>query len=264
MIVFAAIVPHSPLLVPTIGKEHREKLECTLRAYEEVGQALYGARPDTLIIFSPHGSRYADAFSGNVAPTFNGVLKEFGDHGTNVRASLDTYLLDHINRGLRKAGVPFTLTSQEELDYGYTVPLLFLTQRVEQRYGLVPLSPSLLSPEQHKRFGQELQQILQNETRRVALIASADLSHQVAKGKKSSVTQEGKAFDRLVRSCLNDGRYDALAEIDPALIEAARACGHKPITMLTGALSGMNLRPRELCYEAPFGVGYLTTIFDFA
>jgi MEMO1 family protein len=264
MIVFAAIVPHSPLLVPSIGKTHREKLECTLQAYEEVERALYGTRPDTVIIFSPHGSMYADAFSGNVAHQFTGVLREFGDHGTTVSAKLDFYLLDHINRGLRQAGIPFTLTSQEELDYGYTVPLLFLAQHLERRLGLVPLSPSLLSADRHLAFGQQLQQILQNESSRVALIASADLSHQAKKGKKSTISQEGKTFDRLLRSCINDGRYQDLGTIDPELIERAQACGYKPITMLMGALSGINAKPRELCYEAPFGVGYLTTVFELA
>ena len=36
MIVSAAIVPHTPLLAPSIGKEHREKLAATLKAFTEI------------------------------------------------------------------------------------------------------------------------------------------------------------------------------------------------------------------------------------
>ncbi len=78
MIIFGAIVPHSPLLIPSIGKEHRQGLAKTIEAIQEIEQALYLAKPDTICIIAPHGSRYPDAFSINLAATYKGNFKTFG------------------------------------------------------------------------------------------------------------------------------------------------------------------------------------------
>ncbi len=78
MIVFAAIVPHSPLLVPSIGKEHRDKLSATLAAIAEIEQAIYLAKADTLCIIAPHGSRYPDAFSINLSQKYSATSKLSG------------------------------------------------------------------------------------------------------------------------------------------------------------------------------------------
>jgi len=45
---------------------------------------------------------------------------------------------------------------------------------------------------------------------------------------------------------------------DPALCEKAAECGFKSLVMLLGAFDGYKLKTKVLCYEGPFGVGYLT------
>ncbi len=263
MIVSAAIVPHSPLLLPSIGKEHREKLNATLQAFAEIEQALYLTKPDTLVVISPHAPMYPDAFNGNLSSRFVGVLKEFGDHGTTIEAKADFLLLDHIHRAMRAEHMPFTLSSQEELDYGFTVPLLLLTQHLP-KWKLVPLSTSLLDARQHYEFGRQLKRILHAESTRVAVIASADLSHHVNKQSTQGEVPEGAIFDSLVREKTKTLDAAGLLAADPALIEKAGQCGYKPILMLLGALENINCTSKELCYEAPFGVGYLTERFDIA
>src|SRR5688572_5579781 len=152
MIVLAAIVPHSPLLAPSIGKEHREKLADTLNAYEELAQSLYLAKPETIVMLSPHAPMYPDAFSGNIAPTFKGTLKEFGDHGTEFPIKADFLLLDHIHRHMRDNNIPFTMTSAEELDYATTIPLLFLLKNLPN-VKLIPIGMSGLDAQKHYQFG---------------------------------------------------------------------------------------------------------------
>ncbi len=261
MIVFSAIVPHSPLLISTLGKEHRDKLANTLKAYDELEQALYAARPDTLVIISPHAQMYSDAFSGNLHDTFEGVLKEFGDHGTQVKAKADFLLLDHIHRGMREQQIPFTLTSQPELDYGFTIPLLLLTRNLPN-WKLVPLAPSLLAPQAHYECGRQLGQILQQENGRIALIASADLSHHTNTQSPHGETPEGVLFNKTVRSAIVTRHPAELLGMEADLCKKADQCGYQPIVMLMGALEDINGNMRELCYEAPFGVGYMTTIFE--
>lgn len=263
MIVFAAVVPHSPLLIPSIGKEHREKLDRTIHAYAELEQALYIAKPDTIVIISPHAQMYPDAFCGNIADTFTGVLKEFGDHGTTITAKADYLLLDHIHRALRNEQVPFTLTSQLELDYGFTIPLLLMTQQL-QHWKLIPLSPSLLDNRMHYEFGRQLKRVLHAEPSRVAIIASADLSHHANAFSPEGETPEGQQFDTLIRQKVAALDAPGLLAMDQGILDKSGQCGFKPITILMGALENINCTAKELCYEAPFGVGYLTARIDVA
>ncbi|HVM90978.1 MAG TPA: AmmeMemoRadiSam system protein B [Verrucomicrobiae bacterium] len=263
MIVSAAIVPHSPLLAPSIGKEHREKLAATLQAFAEIEQALYLAKPDTIVMISPHAPMYPDAFCGNVAPTCKAVLKEFGDHGTEVACKANFLMLDHIHRGMRNAGIPFTLTSTEELDYGFTVPLMHLTKNL-QNWKLVPLSVSMLDAKQHYAFGQELKNIIHAENARVAVIASADLSHHSNQNSPEGYRPEGEAFDKFMRQHALDLDGPSLLAASPDMLDKAGQSGYKPVVILAGCLEGMNVKAKELAYEAPFGVGLMTVRYDLA
>lgn len=263
MIVFAAIVPHSPLLIPTIGKEHREKLALTLKAYAELEQSLYLAKPDAIVIISPHAQMYPDAFSGNISDAYVGSLKEFGDHGTTVSAKVDFKLLDHIHRAMRKENIAFTLSNSPDLDYSFAIPLLLLTPHLTDAH-IVPLATSLLDAQRHYEFGRQLKQVLHAEDERIAVIASADLSHHANAMSPQGATPEGQAFDAAIREHVHAMNAPGLLALDPNIIEKAGQCGYRPIITLMGALEHMNGAMKELCYEAPFGVGYMTARFDIA
>lgn len=263
MIVFAAIVPHSPLLVPALGTEHRGKLAATLAAIENIEQALYLAKPDSLCIIAPHDTHYADAFSLNLGEQYVGTLKAFGNFSTTIEAKSDHLLIDRIQRKLRNEGIPLTLSSKEELDYGFTVPLLLLTPHLEQ-WKLIPISPSALDGQSHYQFGQELKRVLHAESERVAIIASADLSHRVNEASPGGATTEGQLFDETVRQSLETNDVKRLLSLDPAVEKRAEQCAFRPITTLLGAVSEMNAHPKLLSYEAPFGVGYVTVKYEFA
>lgn len=263
MIVTAAIVPHTPLLAPTIGKEHREKLAQTVQALTEIEQALYLAKPDTIVMISPHAPMYPDSFSGNVAPSFKAGLKEFGDHGTIVQAKANFMMMDHIHRHMRDNGIPFTMSSSEELDYGFTVPLLHLTSKL-QNWKLVPLSVSMLDGQAHYKFGQELKNVIHADNARVAIIASADLSHHANPLSPEGMLPEGEQFDKFMREKAMSLDGPELLAADPNMLEKAGQSGYRPILILAGCLEGMNIKPKELGYEAPFGVGLMTVRYDLA
>lgn len=261
MIVFGAIVPHSPLLIPSIGKEHHEKLAATVAAIKDIEQALYLTRPDSLCIIAPHGVRYPDAFSINLASKYVGNLKAFGDHATTVQAKSDYLLIDRVQRKLRSENVPFTLTSNEELDYSFAIPLLMLTSHL-QNWKLIPVSPSMLDGAAHYDFGKQLKRVLHAESERVAIIASADLSHKLSPESPGGASKEGPIFDQAIRDGVAAHDPTTLISLDSSVVENAGQCAYRPITTLLGALQEMNTKQTTLCYEAPFGVGYLTAKYD--
>ncbi len=229
----------------------------------EVAQALYLAKPDTLVIISPHAPMYPDAFSGNVAPSFKAGLKEFGDHGTSIPIKANFLMLDHLQRRMRDEKIPFTLSSAEELDYGFTIPLLFLTKNLPN-VKLVPLSVSMLDAQAHYKYGQELKNVIHAENSRVALIASVDLSHHSNTQSPEGYVPEGEAFDKFIREKALSLDGPGLLAADTNMLEKADQCAYASIVTLAGCLEGMNVKAKELSYEAPFGVGLLTMRYDLA
>jgi aromatic ring-opening dioxygenase LigB subunit len=263
MLVFSAIVPHSPLLLPSVGKEHREELAQTLDGYREIEEGLYASRPDTLLIISPHAPMYPDAFSANMSDRFVGTAKEFGDHGTTIQAQADFLLLDHIHRSMRDNQVPFTLTSNTEIDYGYTVPLCLLTSHLKQ-WKLAPLSVSGLDAEAHIKFGQALKHVIHEESRRIALIASVDLSHHANAKSPQGEKPEGLQFEQTVKTAISQNSPEPLKQLPEAVLAQAGQCAYKPLLILLGLQQNVQVTPRIYSYEAPFGVGYLTAQFVLA
>ena len=83
-LVFAAITPHPPLLIPAIGKQAIKKLAKTKAALERLEEELYLAKPDVLIILSSHARTISDAFTINYCTEYVTDLREFGDLATKV------------------------------------------------------------------------------------------------------------------------------------------------------------------------------------
>ena len=118
MIVFAAFTPHSPLLLPPIGKDARERMRQTITAMEGLGDELYASKPDTIVCISAHATQHDAAFSANMHDHYHVDMREFGDLTTTREFSSNPSLLDAIQRSVRHAGIPFTLDSDARLDYG--------------------------------------------------------------------------------------------------------------------------------------------------
>ncbi len=260
MIVYSAIVPHSPLLMPTIGKEHRDKLSKTLDAIKRIEHGLYLSKPDTVIIIAPHGALYPDAFSINLSPSYTGNFQSFGDFTTTIKVKSDFLLIDHIQRLMREAKIPFTLTSSESLEYGFNVPWFLLGSQMTAK--LIPISPSQADGKAHLDFGRHLKRVLHAEPTRVAIIASADLAHKSGKDISESEASAGSEFDTLIETSLRAHTISTILNMDTPALEKVKQCGYRPIMTLLGILDEVQVRPEVLSYEAPFGVGYITVSYD--
>lgn len=259
MITFAGIVPHPPLLLPTIGKEAVKKLAQTQKALEMLEQELYLSRPDTLLIISPHGPVMPDAFVIDLAAQYQVHFKDVGDFQTTKTVRSDFLLIDRVQRNARKE-TPVVLANDESLGYGIGIPLLFLSAHLPN-VTLVPVFTSLLDNKTHYTFGKLLKEEILNSNKRVAVIASADLAHTLTKEAPGGFAAEGQTLDTAVQQLLTTKNTAGLLTIDPALTAAAKECGVRPIATLLGVLDGIGYEPKIYSYEYPFGVGYLVSNF---
>ncbi len=262
MLVFAAITPHPPLLIPNIGKEETEKVKKTSLALEKLEQDLYLAKPDIIFIISPHGSYFADAFTINAHTNFVSNFKEFGDLKTKKEWSGDLEIISKIDYGYNKNQTPLRMIGEEILDHGSAVPLFLLTKHLPN-VKILPIGYSQLSNKKHLDFGYMLKEIIMNTEKRVAVIASADLSHGLTENSPAGIAPTGKEFDNKLIELLETRNTAGIVNMDEKFVEDAAQCGYRSILILLGVLKNMDYEFKNYSYEFPFGVGYLVGNFVF-
>lgn len=263
MIVFAAFTPHTPLMLPPVGKDARDRLRDTVSAMERLQDELYAAMPDTIVVISAHATQHDEAFSANLHDEYRVDLSEFGDLTTTREFRPDLSLVDAIQRSVRRAGIPFTLDSDARLDYGSAVPLVLLTEQIGS-VKIVPVSYGGLEPKEHHAFGRALKDVLSVRPERIAVIASGDLAHCLTSDAPAGFRPEGAQFDEAARHAVEAGSGSALLSIDQTVVERAAECAYRPLLVLFGILDNVRMRPEVLSYEAPFGVGYLVAQFHLS
>ena len=139
---FAAILPHSPLLVPNIGKDNLSFFKQTLAGAEILAQHLEKAEVDMMLVISSHGTILQENFVCNIAPHFEADLSAFGDLVTRWEhtGSLSTpaRMQQQVTRPLS-----IKLTS-ESLDYASAIALYLakVPERIPVAALTVPPQPS--------------------------------------------------------------------------------------------------------------------------
>ncbi|MFC1727810.1 hypothetical protein ACFL0Y_04770 [Patescibacteria group bacterium] len=198
MLVFACLVPHPPILLPNVGsKTDRAKVQKTINSMKKLGAELGKAKPDLIIISSPHP------------------------------------------------------------DWGFNVPLHFLNKNVRGIEVKTQLT-DFQSPQVHFEKGKQIAASFPQE-KRIAWIASGDMSHKLKEDGPYGLHSSGKKFDERFIKLLKAKDIDGILNLDPQFIEEAGECGLRSFCLLLGALKGSKTKwkPNILSYEAPFGVGYL-------
>ncbi|MEK7105612.1 MAG: AmmeMemoRadiSam system protein B [Patescibacteria group bacterium] len=261
MIVFAALTPHSPLLLPSVNKDKQKPIAKTKTAMAALADELYAAKPDVILIISSHGNLYEDAFTINLHDAYRPDLSEFGDLTLHRPFSPDFKLIDDIQRALRRKQFPIGLTSDEKLDYGASVPLLLLTEHLPSIH-IVPLSYSHLGGKEHFQFGDALKDVLVNSNKRIAVIASGDQSHALQTTSPAGFHKQGKAYDKAIQDAIVNRNTAQLLKLTPESLEHAHQCSYQPILMLLGIMERLSYDPVIHSYEFPFGVGYLVVHFE--
>lgn len=268
-LVFAALVPHPPILLPAVGGIEAEQAQTTGQSMQRLAATLTELVPETVVIISPHGPVFSDAIAVHRLAEIGGSFAAFGAPHVALSASIDQELGEQLVREMRAGGVPAAPVTQEwaaeweaeELDHGTLVPLSFLLE-AGWRGQVLPVAMGMLPPVQLYAFGQALQRAIDCTGRRTAVLASGDLSHCLSEDAPEGYCPEGAAFDREIVEALGRGDLAALFDIDPERRERAAECGYRPLLMMAGALDGLEIKPLVYSYEHPFGVGYAVVALE--
>ncbi|MFH1292070.1 MAG: AmmeMemoRadiSam system protein B [bacterium] len=259
-LVFAGISPHPPLLIPSIGKENIKKIEQTQKALGKLEEDLYLTHPDIIVIISPHGSCFSDAFTINMSPEYITDLREFGDLTTRLKFKGELSLAAKIREYGKEQELPIAMVSEEKLDHGSSVPLYFLTAHLPG-INILPIGFCNADRKTHLDFGKLINDNIADTNKRVAVIASGDLSHALKTEAPAGYNPAGTEFDAKIQELLSTGNTAGLMQLDEKFVESASECGFRSFLILMGILRDIKYQYKSYSYEGPFGVGYLVANF---
>lgn len=269
-IVFCGICPHPPIVVPEVGGDDALRVSATREAMVEVGKRVKKSGAETVVIISPHAPVFRDVVGINLSPLLKGDLGYF--RAGNVRYILenDGSLAREIKQqagGLGLTVVELTEEAEEKygislrLDHGVVVPLYFL-RKARVDLPLVHVSMAVAPPEKLYLFGLAVRNAAEALGRKVALLASADLSHGLTHDAPGGYLPRGREFDGKIAGLLAGPDVEGIIKMDRGLVEQAGECGYRSIVMMLGAMDGYDVKAEVLSYEGPFGVGYLVAAFE--
>ena len=282
-IVFAGIVPHSVALIPELSAD-ADGGQATRAALQELGRRCAAARPDVLVLATPHGTRVVDAVCLAGTARAAGMVRWHG-RTVEMNVPVDMALTDAIMAAARGRELPVALASFGgnprlhsviPLDWGTMVPLWFLghARNVVGRGDALAPPPDdtgppvvIVAPSQQVPrptlvdFGRALAEAIIHDRRRVAVVASCDWAHAHRADGPYGFDPAAAIVDRTVVQALADNALERLIELDEEQIRAAAIDGLWQALILAGALEHTSMRCEVLSYEVASYFGMIVAAF---
>jgi len=263
-IVFGCIVPHPPLLVPEIGGGREAEISATIQAMQQLMRKLAEERPETVIVISPHGQSLYDSMGIATSKRIHGSMRRWGARSVDHDFENDPDFVAELEEEARASGIPLESiddNNEYQLDHGVMVPVSYLIDGM-RNVPLVPLTFCWLPLSVHFSFGQAIRKVAERLKKQVVVIASGDLSHRLIPDAPAGYDPMGQVFDKKLTEAIASYDVSGVLNLDSGLVEHAGECGLRSIVILLGALYGLEVKPRVLSYEGPFGVGYMVAYFE--
>ena len=236
------------LLLPSVPTmlldEQRGDFTEMIEAVTAAGERLAAERPEVLVALS---ARWVSAgpFHADDARAHRSVIDL---PGFGVEPRFDC------------PGVPELARTRRGIDTALSVPLHFLVRG--RRLPVVPVSLAEAPRAGHRAWGESLRHTLAKRPERVAFVVGGALAFNLHAFNLRRDLDEAKELDERVLESLRAGRWNALAELEPPLLEKAQPEAElRHLEVLRGFLLG-DLRGRVLEHETSPGVG--TALVEFA
>jgi MEMO1 family protein len=251
----AALMPHAPVLVPAVGGRRGNLATASISAMAEASRRIVEAKPETVIIISPHTMRRRGAFAIWADGRVSGSLAQFGAPTAAVDLPADEALAGNIADEARLRGLELWRLRETELDHGAVVPLWHLADAgwsgPTVLLGLnYPGEPGMAE------LGEAISATARGAGRRVAVVASGDMSHRLQPGAPAGFHPRAKEFDGEFIACLRAGDYRKLLAFDSELQDLAAEDAVDSTLVAVSAVNWNSAGHEMLSYEGPFGVGY--------
>lgn len=190
------------------------------------------------------------------------LLPSVGSPKDKEKVKKTIFALKKLGEKLKESKPDKIIISAPHPDWGFEVPLFFLAKdfKGEIENYLIGLESPKFYFEKGKKLFSNSREL---ENKRMAVIASGDLSHCLKEGGPYGFNPDGPKFDNALVECLKKKDIENFLKLDDLYPEAGE-CGLRSFSFLLGILetAKVNWEPEILSYEGPFGVGYLVTKFN--
>lgn len=235
-LVFACVVPHAGPALPELADANGMGA-VTRATMSAIGAELAAARPDTVVVLTPHGVTIHGAISVAITERAAGSLGP----GPAVELLCDRDLAFSFVDAAATARLPVAPywfgDGTLPLDWSTIIPLRYLGASFRPRPRLVVVGPSGSVPRpQLVAFGQALRAVADASPRRIALVASVDQGHAHAADGPYGYDPASALFDELLQEIVATGRLEQLLELDEEFVAAAMPDSVEALLVLYGAV----------------------------
>ncbi|OLC23693.1 MAG: hypothetical protein AUH40_10560 [Chloroflexi bacterium 13_1_40CM_65_17] len=271
-LVFAAIAPHGGLAVAEACRPDEMQLaRATRSGMEDLGRAFATAKPEAVIVATPHNVHISNSFGVVVAGRIAGNLGDDTPQRVALDVPGDTRLAWLVLETLAGENLPAVGVSYGSndpaaavapMDWGVLIPLWFMGGREDPPLPLVVVTPARdLPADDHVLAGAAIAAAAAASGRRVAFIASADHGHAHRADGPYGYHSSAKVYDDLICRLVRADTLSGLRDIPLTLVEHAKADSWWQMLMLLGA-TGDGWHGRLISYEAPTYFGMLTAAYE--
>ncbi len=274
-LVYACIAPHGSETIEQLAPEaaanrFRKTRDGLRRLASEVGKA----RPDTIVIATPHNLRLCGKIAIVLSENSTGTLQASPRNKKTVslKAKCDVKFANELLERSARSRLPVVgahygttegVTSDMPMDWGTLVPLWFMMPRCRKRPRIVIVTPSREIPlSKNFEFGQMIaRQAEVDRAKRIVFVASADQAHAHKHAGPYGFSKQAKNYDKMVLDALMSNRISAVMTFKQDLVRAAKPDSLWQMAMLAGIADEIRLKSEIVSYDAPTYFGMICASF---
>jgi aromatic ring-opening dioxygenase LigB subunit len=265
-VVYACIAPHGDELIPKIAGKNRGLAADSTKGMRRLAAEIKDARPETIVIATPHNLRLTKSIGVVVAENSSGKAgSKAAEISLSARCDPDLayeFLSAAEEARLPAIGANYGTASGQlsnmAMDWGTVIPLWFFLKRNHLKSRIVIVTPSREIPlEQNFTFGVKVGEVSEVSRKRVAFVASADQAHAHDGKGPYGFSPMADRYDRMVVDAIERGRLSDILSFDPEMVEGAKPDSLWQMAMLAGLLKVVKMEGKLYSYEVPTYFGML-------
>ena len=269
---YACIVPHGGDTIPALAVRKTEHLfEPTRESVRKIARNIRRARPDTIVIASPHNLRLQSNIAIVTAENSTGQLKGPGGRKVSLSLMCDRELAKDLLAGSIRHRLPVVganygtsegPASDMAMDWGTLVPMWFVAREERLRARIVIVTPSREIPlGQNILFGTVIADIAEKSRKRVVFIASADQAHAHRRSGPYGAHPSAAKYDQFVSRAIQKNRIESISRLSKRFVEEAKPDSLWQMAILAGILRVVKMQGTLLSYAVPTYYGMLCASF---
>ena len=265
-LVYACIAPHGSEIVPELAGGKDRAFMQTRKGMTELAKRVLDARPDTIVIASPHNVRLRRHIGVIATDNISGSVADEGGE-ISLSAKCDMRLAEKIVDEGEKAGLPveglrFAVPrgplSDFKMDFGTLIPLWFFLKLNRLKSKVVIVAPSRGIPITTEfEFGKVVGKVVASGRRRVVFVASADQAHTHKKSGPYGYSRRASEYDHAVLDAIKSNDLKSIMELPEDLIESAKPDSFWQMVMLAGVIDGRGMNLDLISYQVPTYFGMM-------